>query len=466
MRYFILIILIFIIYSCRVSSIDQEPNVDDIINNLGDIILGSPSDNSIVLSIAAKNGTQVTVNYGLSKDALTMSTTTEVIDNNISEIYLTGLSPNTRYYYNTIIAGIQRSNIYSFVTRRTKGSTYNFGVQGDSHPERDKEMFSAALYNVNMQNVSSYQPDLYFTLGDDFSIERLIENNTITQDNVDKVYLEQRKNLGIVGCNTPLFLINGNHEQAAKYLMDGTSINPAVCAGIARKRFYPLPDPIGIYSGNTKQVEYIGYLKDYYAFEWGDALFVVIDPYWHSDTAVDNIAGSMDKEKDPWKATIGHEQYQWLKNTLANSYAKYKFVFTHHINGTGRGGIEAAPLYEWGGYNIKMKWEFSTNRPNWEMPIHQLLVKYGVTIFFQGHDHLFCKQELDGVVYQSCPNPADNTYRAFNSDAYLTGDILPNSGFLNVTVSPTEVKVSYISASLESAQMNNKEVYSYKIQAK
>ena len=46
------------------------------------------------------------------------------------------------------------------------------------------------------------------------------------------------------------------------------------------------------------------------------------------------------------------------------------------------------------------------------------MAKYGVTIFFQGHDHLFAHQQLDGVTYQALPNPADYTYSAFNSDAY------------------------------------------------
>lgn len=62
----------------------------------------------------------------------------------------------------------------------------------------------------------------------------------------------------------------------------------------------------------------------------------------------------------------------------------------------------------------------------------------------QGHDHLFARQELDGVVYQSCPNPADPTVQAFNRDAYRSGDILPNSGHLLVTVSAQEVSVDYV----------------------
>jgi hypothetical protein len=67
-----------------------------------------------------------------------------------------------------------------------------------------------------------------------------------------------------------------------------------------------------------------------------------------------------------------------------------------------------------GGKNQNGTWEFAEKRPGWRLPIHQLMVKNGVTIFFQGHDHLFARQELDGVIYQETPNPADNTYLAFN----------------------------------------------------
>jgi hypothetical protein len=89
-------------------------------------------------------------------------------------------------------------------------------------------------------------------------------------------------------------------------------------------------------------------------------------------------------------------------------------------------------------------WGFSERRPRWPLPIHQLLVANGVTIFFQGHDHLFARQTLDGVVYQSLPNPADDSYTAFNETTYQSGDTFPNAGYVKVTVSPSSVTVEYI----------------------
>ena len=61
---------------------------------------------------------------------------------------------------------------------------------------------------------------------------------------------------------------------------------------------------------------------------------------------------------------------------------------------------------------------------------------------------IFTSQELDGVVYQTCPMPADPSYSLYNADAFLTGDTLPNSGHIRGTVSPTGIKIDYIRAFL------------------
>ena len=72
------------------------------------------------------------------------------------------------------------------------------------------------------------------------------------------------------------------------------------------------------------------------------------------------------------------------------------------------------------------------------------MAKSAVTIFFQGHDHISVKQQLDGVVYQTLPEPADPNYALYNREAYRTGDALPGSGRVRVTVSPEKVSVAYV----------------------
>ena len=85
----------------------------------------------------------------------------------------------------------------------------------------------------------------------------------------------------------------------------------------------PQPAPGGIYTGNAQPVAHIGLLRNYFAWTWGDALFVVIDPYWHSDGAADNELGSRDKKgRDLWRNTLGDAQYHWLRQTLEQSQAR------------------------------------------------------------------------------------------------------------------------------------------------
>jgi hypothetical protein len=437
----------------------------------GTIILGRPTNTSITANILADKNMDVYLEYGTKASIYNAHTNiVQCIGKQPMELAIEGLQPDRQYYYRMQYRQSGKSDYaagdeYSFHTQRLPGSAFAFAIQGDSHPERINKMYDPDLYLQTMQNVVKDRPDFYMTLGDDFSIDPLINKNQLNQQTVDDVYINQRGFLGVVGSSSPLFLVNGNHEEAAQYLLDGTPNNPAVFAGKARTKLFPLPASDAFYSGDTEQVEFVGLPRDYYAWTWGDALFVVIDFYWHSPVPVDNVAGSdAGKQRDMWSITLGDTQYQWFKETLEQSNAKYKFVFSHHVLGTGRGGVESADGYEWGGKGKNGTWEFDKMRSGWEMPIHQLMVKNGVTIFFQGHDHLFAYQKKDGIVYQSVPNPADPKYQAFNSDAY-TGDILPNSGHLLITVAPDQVKVDYIRSFLpkdeSNGQKNGEVAYSY-----
>jgi hypothetical protein len=283
-------------------------------------------------------------------------------------------------------------------------------------------------------------------------------------------YLAQRYYLSLIGRSSPLFLVLGNHDGEQGYRAGSPAETRSVPVWSAqlRTQYFPNPVPDDFYTGNATRDKLVGSLQDYYAWEWGDALFVVLDPYWFTLPQGGN--------SDNWKWTLGDAQYQWLKKTLETSRAKFKLVFVHQLVGgldsNGRGGAEAARFFEWGGYNLDSSYGFAANRPGWAMPIHQLLVQNNVNIVFHGHDHLFVKQDLDGIVYQEVPQPS-----AARSDAtgsalaygYVSGDVLPSSGHLRVTVSPSNVMVEYVRAYLpkdENAQRKNGQVdYTYIIPA-
>jgi len=455
---------------------------------LTNVILGRPTDSSIAISILATEVQSAYIEYGITKTSLNKKTPIYNLDPSTPQVIeLTGLKANTKNYYRlrykkSTETTFATGKTNSFSTAKSLGKSFSFSVQGDTHPERAGKMFNADLYSVMMGNVAAQQPDFHILLGDDFSIDPLIDKGQANQANVENIYRTHRNWLAIAGASVPIFLVNGNHEQAAAYLLDGTTTNPAVLAGNARLKYYPLPAPNRFYTGDSIEIPNVGLPRDYYSWTWGDALFISIDPYWHSKQAVDNVAGvSADnadkgggkgggsgKTTNLWNVGIGDEQYAWLKKTLETSKAKYKFVFAHHVLGTGRGAVEVSTNYEWGGKDPKGQSTFAKERPNWELPIHDLMVKNGVSIFFQGHDHIFVTQERDGLIYQSMPNPADDTFSMFNEGAYLTGTKAPNSGHVRVTVTPSEAKVEYFLAARtqDSSRKNLSTAHSYTLKPK
>ena len=479
------------------------------------LVLGRISDRSVTASALAAEPMEGYFEYGT--DPGKYGVKTDVLPfapGKPAEVIFDNLRPDTQYYYRMCFRKPSSTKFEArpecrFHTQRAAGRTFTFGIQGDSHPERP-QMSDPRLYARTLLNAASGNPDFYICMGDDFSVAKV---QTVTSETLAQPYTLQRPFLGLIAQTAPIFLLNGNHEQGSLYNYNQSDVRHEVAVGVqnARTRYYPTPAPNRFYTGDTAPLTGIGLLKDYYAWTWGDALFVVLDNYWQSPALVDSgfrqekggegikghSAGGVDQAaaadnpaapdyadqaggqkkqhnghngRDWWGLTLGDAQYQWFKRTLEQSAAKYKFVFAHHVLGSGRGGIETCDLYEWGGKNKRGDWEFKLKRPGWDLPIHQLMVKHGVTIFFQGHDHLFARQERDGIVYQEVPMPADQFYEARNEDRYHSGMKLPNSGHLRVTVSPVNVKVDYVRCYLpkdETGQRKNGELaHSYTIKTK
>ena len=421
----------------------------------GTWVMGSPTAEGVTFNVhSSDQAGLVAIDYGINSLQYTQQLQAAALEiDKPLEFRLQNLKPGTRYFYRLLFQSSTNKQWtatpeYEFQTAKQAGQSFVFAIQGDSHPERLKTQFDADLYKRTLLRAAADKPDFYILSGDDFSVDTL-NPATITASQVRERYTLQRPYLTLIGRTSPLFLVNGNHEQAARYLLDGTPNNVAVWAQNARNSLYSQPAPDNFYAGNLTQVPFIGLLRNYFAWTWGDALFVVIDPYWESPVAVDNQFGGLSKRQSMWDVSHGDAQYNWLKRTLEQSKAKYKFVFAHHVMGTGRGGIELAKLWEWGGEGQTGQFDFATQRPSWTTPIHQLMAANKVSIFFQGHDHIWVRQKLDGVTYQTISQPADPNYTLWNSDAYITGDKFPNTGYTRVSVSPNQVKVDYVRTYLQ-----------------
>ncbi|MFN8308826.1 MAG: metallophosphoesterase [Chitinophagales bacterium] len=412
---------------------------------LPNVILGRPTDSAITVSVMFSQASECYVEYGTQSGLYVYSSSQKSLAAKIpEEIDLNGLVPNTKYYYRiesrpTGSGTFQPSAEYHFTTQRQPGTSFTFTLEADEHLYDKKGVDN--MYRVTLENQAADHPDFMLSLGDIFGDDH--NPLTTTFHDMDSLHYSYRPFLGAVCHSIPFYICLGNHEGENNYYYSITPPNNICVYGtLSRKQYFPNPYPNHFYSGDTVSEPYgIGQPENYFSWEWGDALFVVLDVYrYECDTS---------PKPQKWDWTLGAAQYNWLKHTLENSTSKYKFVFAHHIRGQGRGGITNATQFEWGGIDGGQN-KFAQYRPNFAKPIHQLFLDNGVNIFFQGHDHVFAHEILDGITYQSLPMAADSTYEIgmlANADAY-TSDTLDGTGHLRVTVNPNCVTVDYVRAYL------------------
>lgn len=289
--------------------------------------------------------------------------------------------------------------------------SFVFNVEADPHMD---EQSSAEIYKQTLQSMVKDKPAFLVDLGDIFMVDKL-QNKS--EANIRNRYVLMKGYYNMLG-NIPLYFAMGNHDGEAGWDTLNTKSY--------RKTYF------------SKET----YDKNYYSFEKNDTLFLVLDPYTYTTQKPNN---------NGWLWTLGKTQYDWLKTALEKSDAKYKFVFLHQLVGgdnQGRGGIEFAKLYEWGGNNLDGSYGFTANRPGWGKPIHQLLIDNGVNVVFKGHDHFYARQDLDGMVYQTLPQPSHpgdkiNTAQEYG---YLRGDIIGGSGYLRVKVDQSKFTVEFVKA--------------------
>ncbi len=445
-------------------------------------LLGRPTDTSITVNVVPSSNGYIYYEYGTASGSYQYETdVSTLISGTPNNVTIKGLSPNARYYYRMVtslddVNWVAEGSEHQFQTQRAPGSTFTFDITSDSHV--NITLGNAATWRQTMTNVAKDNPDFEIDCGDTFAMD-----GVTTQSAADQAYLSQRQFFDIAGSSAPVFLVIGNHEQQEAWHLTDTATpatSPPVLGVDAERKYYLNPVPDGFYSGNTDPYPYINgnhLREDYYSWTWGDALFVVIDPYWYTTTKpyVGNVGGG---EPGPgsgnrWDWTLGLQQFNWLKATLEQSDAKYKFVFAHHMTGGssdygGRGGAVPANLVEWGGYDVDgVTWGWNTNRPPslWgSEPVHEIMCDNHVTAFFHGHDHEYAYEKRDGIVYQSLPAAGFSGY-GFNSYSIgtYTFEVLPSPGHLRVTVTPTQATVDYVESA--PGQSSNYQVaYSYTMQ--
>jgi 3',5'-cyclic AMP phosphodiesterase CpdA len=323
---------------------------------------------------------------------------------------------------NNVKSDVKSNEQNSEVQKENKGSSeqvidspdavgFSFAIIADPHMD---EQSDSMVYKQTLANIVTDKSAFVIDLGDTFMIDKLTEKS---EANIRARYVLMKSYYDLLGA-IPFYFVVGNHDGEAGW----DSLN----AKNYREEYFPEET----------------YDKNYYSFETKDTLFIILDPYTYT---------KIKPNQDGWDWTLGKEQYDWLKKTLEESDAKYKFVFSHQLVGgdnQGRGGTEKANLYEWGGNNLDGSYGFDTKRQGWGKPIHQLFVDNKVDVFFHGHDHIYVKQELDGVIYQLVPQPSHpgDSINVASKYGYISGEILGGSGYMRVKITSTVATIDFVKA--------------------
>jgi hypothetical protein len=412
-----------------------------------DLILARPEMSCVTLSALAYQAMEGLVTYGAQPGATHKTSLRQFKAGVPIEFVLAPLQANTKYLYqlHSRLAGSSQFTIspeYSFQTARPPGSTFTFTMTADVHLD---EHTSAEVYERSLAKIRAEPADFHIDLGNLFMTDK-----HTTRDEAARQYLAQRYYLGQIGVSAPLLLALGVHDGESSRDDDGSPDSLATWSNWLRKRYFPNPIPDAFYSGDATPHSSSGLLENYYAWEWGDALLVVLDPYRYS-------LRQRGSGGDGWAWSLGQAQYDWLASTLARSHAKFKFIFLHNLlcgDQASRGGVEIAGFNEWGGKNLDGTDGFASHRPGWSLPIHQLLLRSRVTAVFKAHDNFYARQELDGILYLMVPQPSfagNDRIRDLQNYGYKQGVFLGNTGYVKVTVSPDKVVVAYVKTSPDNA---------------
>ena len=233
---------------------------------------------------------------------------------------ISGLAPGGKYYYRVILGA--EEHVGTFVAALAADVTsLKFLAHGDTRS------YSEDHDRVDAGMVAAFEADAGYQtmtlLSGDWVGSGTSEDDWDEEFFGDEVY----SNSLYIQANLPFNGCIGNHEALGPTLYD---------------KYWPYP-----------------YVDGYYwAFEYGPALFLVIDQY---DTTL----------------TTNSAQLKWIENQLSTTDKEWKFLQFH------------APGYSAGGGHRDDKVVQKLIQP--------LCEQYGVDIVFAGHNHYYARCEVNGI---------------------------------------------------------------------
>lgn len=341
-----------------------------------------------------------------------------------------GLEAGRRHEYRIAAPGL---SLYSgtAMTARPPGTPFRFALITDTHVvPRDPVpaptfvgtdfggVQESTLLSVTSE-VRAGQPDFLLNLGDTLDFHAFGFNEPPPDGVYTKLgYLNYRRLLGDTLGHVAHFPVIGNWDGES-----GCNTDEEIQRSLAQRLVY-VPGP-----GRDTYPEGGSANGDYYAFTWGDALFVVLNVMTYTPTC--HLLGTFPGLPDDW--TLGDDQLAWLERTLAAATARWRFLFIHHTVGGAAGDFNNSAYGRGGG---------QAARVGEQAVVHDLMMRHGAQIFFYAHDHVFTDMVVDGIHY-TLPGSAGAPWK-FNQLETGYSQYWPDSGHARVDVSAARVKVDLV----------------------
>jgi hypothetical protein len=350
---------------------------------------------------------------------------------------ITGLNPGTLYEYEIGAAAGEVLGVSyrgSVTTARPPGSSFTFAIVSDTHIGSNlaysNQGDESVLSRTGLE-IATAEPDFIVNLGDILDFHEYGFNDpppvsSLTRD----AYVNYRASFGDVLGHASHFPVIGGWDSE-----NGCNTLEEIDRSRSQRLLYlPGPDP-ETYPGGSP-------FEDYYAFTWGDALFVVLNVFTYTPTChrLDWDPGLA----DDW--TLGDAQLEFLRQTLEHATSRWRFLLIHHPVG-GDAGNDVESAYGRGGGRAAHVGEQDL--------VHALMQTYGVQIFFYGHDHVFTDMTVDATHY-TLPGSAGSIWPFSDAQTGYTQS-WPNSGWGRIDVSANSVHVAFMG-------LGNVVLYEYTLQ--
>jgi hypothetical protein len=336
------------------------------------------------------------------------------------------LVAGTRYNYRLLMAepGQDLAAVAAgrFTTQRTGEVGFTAALSTDSHTGSFEEgSLPLEILDDVVGNVVADRPDFMIALGDNvawYTSRELAQEN---DSGARFAYEMYRRHLAPLSHSCPHFGLIGNWEGESGKFPDESQRRIAA----VRRQLAPNPDHRTYPQGGSAN-------EDYYAFEWGPVLFVVLNVQTYSEPSgpLDSILDDVTRMSD-W--TLGAAQRSWLERVLAASDHPFRFVCIHHAVG-GNAGSAFETLYGRGGPRAASVGE--------QAILHAMMREFGVQIFFFGHDHVFLDEVVDGIHY-TLPGSCGAPWK-FGTDVTGYDRYWEDSGHGRLMVRPDQATVEFV----------------------